>query len=94
MQLTCQHLYSASTNNLYSALLMYLSAHLGLHSLALPARAGIPMVTISMYDLYCSTIPYTREHNDRSFYLKLVAAMGRYIYGVYLFMGQYNTGII
>ena len=32
-------------------------------------------------------IPYTREHNDRSFYLKLVAAMGRYIYGVYLFMG-------
>ena len=33
------------------------------------------------------TIPYTREHNDRSFYLKLVAAMGRYIYGVYLFMG-------
>ena len=32
-------------------------------------------------------IPYTREHNDRSFYLKLVAAMGRYIYGGYLFMG-------
>ena len=32
-------------------------------------------------------IPYTREHNDRSFYLKLVAAMGRYIYRVYLFMG-------
>ena len=32
-------------------------------------------------------IPYTREHNDQSFYLKLVAAMGRYIYGVYLFMG-------
>ena len=34
-----------------------------------------------------SQLPYTREHNDRSFYLKLVAAMGRYIYGVYLFMG-------
>ena len=34
-----------------------------------------------------NSIPYTREHNDRSFYLKLVAAMGRYIYGVYLFMG-------
>ena len=56
MQLACQHLYSASTNNLYSALLMYLSAHLGLHSLALTVRAGTPTAIISKYDLYCSAM--------------------------------------
>ena len=33
-------------------------------------------------------IPYTREHNDRSFYLKLVASMGRYIYGVFYSWGN------
>ena len=38
-------------------------------------------------ETFQNRVPYTREHNDRSFYLKLVAAMGRYIYGVYLFMG-------
>ena len=43
--------------------------------------------TFSLYIYMLYVIPYTREHNDRSFYLKLVAAMGRYIYGVYLFMG-------
>ena len=42
---------------------------------------------VALWGLIASHIPYTREHNDRSFYLKLVAAMGRYIYGVYLFMG-------
>ena len=31
-------------------------------------------------------IPYNREYNDQSFYLELVAPMGRSIQGVNLFM--------
>ena len=35
---------------------------------------------------FTDEIPSNREHKDRSLYLKLVALMGHYIHGVYLFM--------
>ena len=34
----------------------------------------------------CSNVPLNQEHNDRSFYLELVAPMGRSIHGVYVIM--------
>ena len=41
-----------------------------------------------------NVLPYIREYNDQSFYSKLVAPTGRYIYGVLVFMGLYKAGII